>query len=407
MPHAGSVAIGVWVGAGGRYEPANLSGVSHFIEHLLFKGTTNRTAREISQAIEGRGGYFNAFTQEESTCYYARVAHEHAWDVLEILTDMYSHPRFDLTEIHKERGVIIEEIMMYRDRPHNLVEELIGELLWSKHPLGRSLLGTPETVRAISQKNIRTFKSSHYVPANTVLVFAGPLSHQDCLEQTKKQLGRLKKKQKPRFARITPSTPQQTSSVISKEIEQTHLAMAVRLFGRHDDRRYAMKLLSVVLGENMSSRLFQSIREKFGLAYSVSSSTHFFSDTGVLMIQAGLDRTRTLKALQLIVRELTRLKDHAIKPKELKNAVDYTTGQIRIGLESTTSQMMWVGENVLSYGSSKQPEQVIENMKNVTTEDIHRVAKESLRRGAVSVAMIAPDDAVLSSKQIMTALKPL
>ena len=190
MDSVESVAMGVWVAVGGRHEPARLAGISHFIEHLLFKGTRTRSARDISRAIEGRGGYFNAFTQEESTCYYARVAAEHRWPVFDILADMYLNPRFAADDINRERGVIMEEISMYKDQPHHLVQELLGELLWWKHPLGRALIGTEKTVRGISRADILGYKRDRYLPGSTVVIFAGKVDHDQCVEKVQRLLGR-------------------------------------------------------------------------------------------------------------------------------------------------------------------------------------------------------------------------
>lgn len=392
MPGVDSVALGVWVGVGGRYESRPMSGMSHFIEHLLFKGTRTRSARAISQSIEGRGGYFNAFTQEESTCYYARVASDFTWGVFDILTDMYLHPRFAEADINKERGVIIEEIMMYRDRPHSLVEDMLGELLWTKHALGRPLIGTPANIRRISRSDIMRFKQSKYVPSNSIVTFAGNIDHDECVRRVRRTLGRVRAGRAPTSTPVSRKTAQHHLAVKTKTIEQSHLAMGFRLFGRRDSRKYALKLLSVVLGENMSSRLFQTIRERHGLAYSVQSSVHLFEETGALVIQAGLDRRRTAKALELTLRELARLREKPVSRHELRRAKDYAIGQLRLSLESSTSQMLWIGENLMGYQKFTQPERVIRNLEKVTPEDVHRVANRVLRQKAASVAMVVPEE---------------
>ena len=390
MPHVESVAIGIWAGIGGRYEQKRLSGVSHFIEHLLFKGTTTRTARDISQAIEGRGGYFNAFTQEESTCYYARISAEHAWDVLEILSDMYLRPKFAQADIDKERGVIIEEIMMYKDQPQHLVQEILGELLWQEHPLGRPLIGTEKTVGGVSRADILRFKECNYVAQNTLVVLAGNVKHGECVKQVARRLGGLRGSGKPHYRKVTRAVGQKDVAVLSKEIEQTHLAMGFRLFGRHDPRRYSLKMMSIVLGENMSSRLFQVVREQHGLAYSIHSSGQLFDETGVLDIQAGVDRDRVQKSLALIFSELARMADKPVGAAELRRAKDYAIGQMRIGLESTSNQMMWAGENVMCYGRFIQPKEVVQKIEAVTARDIQSVAGEVFRSNRLSVAMVTP-----------------
>ena len=390
MPNIESVAMGVWVGVGGRHEDKRLSGVSHFIEHLLFKGTKTRSAKDISQAIEGRGGYFNAFTQEESTCYYARISAEHVKSTFAILADMYLNPKFSAADINKERGVIIEEIMMYKDQPQHLVQEILGELLWQDHALGRPLIGTTDTVGKVSRADILKFKETKYVADNTVVVFAGKVEHDACVTLVENLLGHVHKSRKPGYQTVIQKTRQKDVHVLAKDIEQTHVALGIRLFGRHDHRRYPLKLLSIILGENMSSRLFQVVREKHGLAYSIHSSIQLFDETGVLDIQAGVDCDRLSRAVELILSELARTKDKPVGAQELRRAKDYAIGQLRIGLESTSNQMMWVGENIMSYDRFVQPNEVVRKIEAVTERDIHRVANEVLNSKCLSVAMITP-----------------
>ena len=390
MPHVESVAMGVLVGVGGRYETKAQSGMCHFIEHLLFKGTKQRSARDISQAIEGKGGYFNAFTQEESTCYYARVTRDYHWDVFDVLADMYLHPRFDPSDIDRERNVIIEEIMMYRDQPHHVVQEMLAELLWANHPLGRPIIGTVDNILNVTRSEIASYKKNRYVPGNTLVLFAGHVDHDDCVQKVKGMMGRITPKAVSNRASITSKTAQKSFWILHKDIEQVHLAMGFRHFGRTDKRKYALKLLSIILGENMSSRLFQVVREKHGMAYSISSHVELFDDTGVLSIQAGVDRERILKAYRLIMKELDRIKTKRVSVDELQRAKDYAVGQLRIGLESTTNQMMWAGDNILHYGCFKQPDEVVENLRRVTREEIRDVAECIFIQKRLSAAVVAP-----------------
>ena len=407
MPQVRSVGCGIWVSVGGRYENARQSGVSHFIEHLLFKGTRKRSARAISQAIEGRGGYFNAFTQEEATCYYARVSAKHAWKVCDILADMYINPRFAPADIDRERGVIMEEIMMYRDQPHQLVQDHLGELIWNKHPVGRPLIGTPENIARMTRDDIIAFKEKKYTGGATRVAFAGRVDHDECVRAVESLLQDVPKRAAPRCKPVEADTAQSRMRVEHKEVEQTHLALGFRLFGRHDPRRYVLKLLSVVLGENMSSRLFQAVREKHGLAYSVHSSMHLFDETGALVVSAGLERARTEKALQLIFGEMARLMDRPVAARELRRAKDYAIGQLEIGLESTINQMMWIGENNLSFGRLIQPEEVMARIQEVTAEDIQQLARAVLRPKRVSVAMVTPNEKSAQEKQIAGAVAML
>ncbi len=407
MPQVSSVAIGLWVGAGGRHESPEESGVSHFLEHLLFKGTRRRTAQEISREIEGRGGYLNAFTQEESTCYYARVASEHAWTALDVLTDMYLDPKLAEEDIAKERGVILEEIMMYRDQPQHVAEETLGELLWADHALGRPLTGTPENLGRVGRGVMRRYLRTHYVPARTVAVFAGAVDHEACVKRVERLLGARPAGAAPAWKKVTAAVKQKPVALIGKAIEQTHVAMGFRLFGRRHPDRYALRVLSVALGENMSSRLFHTVRERHGLAYSIHSGAQLFDETGVLSVSAGLDRKRTMRALDLIVGELNKMKMAPMSGAELRRAKDYAVGQLRLSLEGTANQMLWVGDNILSYGRFIPPEEIIAQVEAVTSQDVMRVAGDVFRSCKASLAVVAPAESGLEEHRLITGMARL
>lgn len=390
LPRVQSVAVGVWVGVGGRYESAKFSGISHFIEHLLFKGTERRKARDISRAIEGRGGICNAFTQEESTCYYARIAYDHAWKTFDILSDMYLHPRFDQADIDRERGVIAEEIMMYRDQPEHVVQEMLIENLWRDHELGRPLIGSPETLKNISREQIIAFKRKKYVPESTVLTFTGKVNHDECVKKAAQQVGHVRPARAPSYRLVNAAVPQRNMALKGREIEQTHMALGFRIFGRHDKRRYALKALNVILGENMSSRLFQTIREKNGLAYSISSGMQLFAETGALVINAGLDKNRREKAVELVLREIKRLKDEEVGLKELNLAKEYIVGHLRLALESPLGQMMWLGEHILNYGTVIPPEEIVAAVAAVRAEDVQKTAAAVFKDRLATLAILSP-----------------
>ncbi len=390
MAHMESVSLGVWVGVGGRYEPARLSGASHFIEHLLFKGTVRRTAKKISQTVEGIGGYLNAFTSEETTCYYAKASHEHLDTLLDVLTDMYLHPRFATVDINKERGVIKEELLMYRDQPDHYVHELLTETLWPEHPLGRSLTGTAKTLDAMDRRALLAFKHKKYVSANTVVAVAGRCRHDDIVRRVERMLTLPHNGRPPAFAPAHELQRVPRLRFFNKNCEQSHLAIGVRGYSRHDSRRYALKVLSVILGENMSSRLFQVIRERHGLAYSIQSSTSYFADTGALLISAGLDTKRLPRALALILAELRKAAKLPPSAVELRRAKDYAIGQMRLGLESTANRMMWIGEHLLAYGSIQSPAEVEQRIAAVTPEAVQSIAADIFRDNRLNVAVITP-----------------
>jgi predicted Zn-dependent peptidase len=390
MPHMESVSLGVWIGVGGRYESKRLCGISHFIEHLLFKGTRTRSAKQISQTVEGVGGYLNAFTGEESTCYYAKASHRHLDILLDVLSDMYLHPKFAVADIDKERQVIKEELLMYRDQPDHYVHELLTETVWPDHPLGRSLTGTPESLDAIARRTLFDYKARNYIAGRTVVAVAGHCEHDNIVSRVAKILSVHPGGRAPHFERARDGQRAARLRFLSKPVEQTHLAIAVRGYSRNDPRRYAMKLSSVILGENMSSRLFQTIREKHGLAYSIQSSTSYFDDTGALVISAGLDPKRLHKALRLVLQELRRLAQRPLRADELRRAKDYAIGQMRLGLESTSNQMMWIGEHLLAYGLVQSPDEVEKKIEAITTEQIQEVAADLFRDNRLSVAVITP-----------------
>ncbi len=385
-----SVAVGVWIGIGGRYEAKRLSGISHFIEHLLFKGTNRRTAKQITQAVEGVGGYLNAFTGEETTCFYAKASHRHLDTLLDVLADMYLHPRFAAADIDRERGVIKEELLMYRDQPDHYVHELLVETLWPDHPLGRSLTGTAQTLDGINRTGLVGFKRGHYLPVNTVVAVAGHGRHDDIVTRVERAFRLTRTGRIPKFelARNAPRSPR--LRWLSKPVEQSHLAIGIRGYSRHDPRRYAMKLASVILGENMSSRLFQTIRERHGLAYSIQSATSFFADTGAFVVSAGLDNRRVPRALGLIMRELKTISRRPPTPGEVRRAKDYAIGQMRLGLESSSNQMMWMGEHLLAYGFIPNPEVTERKLEAVRPEAIQAVAADLFRDNRVCAAMITP-----------------
>jgi predicted Zn-dependent peptidase len=407
LPSVESVSVGIWVGVGGRYEEAARSGACHFIEHLLFKGTRKRSSGDISRAIEGRGGYLNAFTQEESTCYYARVAYDHLAVALDVLADMYLDPRFDPKEIDRERGVIIEEIMMYRDQPDHVVHELLSNALWPDHPVGRPLIGTPESLGNMGRRELLRFKEAWYVPSKTVFSFAGRVNHESCVAQVSRLLDGRKPGRPGACDRVPARLGQRPMVLQAKKIEQTHLAMGFRLFGRKDPRRYTLKVLSAVLGENMSSRLFQIVREKHGLAYSIHSGCSLLSDTGALTIGAGLDRRRWFKGLGLVAKELQRIKRVPVGDRELKRAKDYVVGQLRLSMESTSQQMLWIGDNIISFGRFVPPQETVDAIQSVDSDDVRRLAREVLVREHASIALVAPEVGSQDDRHVRNALDSL
>lgn len=404
MPHMASISLGIWVAVGGRHEPARLSGVSHFIEHLLFKGTKNRTAKQISQDVEGIGGYLNAFTTEETTCFYSKARHDRSQELLDVLMDMFLNSTFDSGEIDKERNVIKEEVAMYLDQPQHHVLELLNETLWPDQPLGRSLTGTIETLDAMTRRQLLGFQQRNYVSAGTLVAAAGRLKHDKFVKAVSSYARRLPLGDRPRFAKASHEQTSPRTRLFKKSAQQTQLAIGLRTCSRHDQRRFALRLLSTVLGENMSSRLFQVLREDNGLAYSVCSSLAFYEDVGALIISAGLEPDNLHRALKLIVTEMRRLKSTRITPAELRRARDYLIGQIDLSLESTENQMMWLAEQMLGYGKTIAPENIKQRLAEVTASDIQAAACDFLRADRLSLALVSP---IKSDKRLEPLLSGL
>ena len=405
IPNAQSVVCGIWIKVGSRYEPDRLAGVSHFIEHLLFKGTKKRSALEISQSVEGLGGYLNAFTAEEMTCYFARLPYEKAEQAFDVLADMYRNPALPTDELERERGVIIEELRMYQDQPHSLVLEKLSEILWANHPVGRGVGGTEEVIRRITRKEIEAFRRSGYVPGATVFVFAGNIEHPACVRMVEKVTGRRSAMAPLTCPAVTEKVAQHPLSLVRKDIEQIHAALGFRIFGKDDPRRYVLRVFNGVLGDGMSSRLFQSVREKRGLCYTISSSSQLFAETGVLAVYAGLDRVRAAAGLRLTLKEIDRLRRVKVPAAELRRTKDYILGTFRLGLESTTNQMNWLGEGLLGYGRVTSPQEVIDGIEAVTSADLQAFACELLTADRLSLSLIVPEDDTSTESNWLEILK--
>ncbi len=391
MPGVESVSAGIWTGVGSRFENEENSGISHFLEHMLFKGTKKRTARDIVCSIEGRGGYLNAFTQEENTCYYFRVAADGLKGAYAVLSDMVTASSFPAKEVAREQGVIVEEIMMYRDQPSHVVYEMMTDAMWHGHPVGMPVAGTPESVRGTKRSDLVRFYKNHYEPSSIVASFAGKVDHDKCVELVRKNLGRMKPGHPDSARPVRAKTRQKLVALKDSSIEQAHMAMGFRIFGRKDPRKYALRVLNVVLGENMSSRLFFSVREKHGLAYSINSSVQMMQDTGALVITGGFDKVRIVKALDVTLKELVKLKSKCVPKAELKRAKDYVTGQIKLGMESTSSRMIWGGEQLLATNKIVAPDEVMKSINEVTADDVRDLAEYVLDSDRMSLAGISPD----------------
>ena len=390
MPGMKSVSLGVWIATGGRYESVKQRGISHFIEHLLFKGTKKRTAVQIKNSIEGIGGVLNGFTSEEVTCYIAKVLGEHLALGLDVLSDMVLNARFAPKDIEMERFVILEEIKMYRDHPDQYVYELLSGLMWPKQTLGVPLIGTHEIINSLKRGDIVERKEKSYHPSNITVVACGDVDWHALVSTCDKIFSKAKKGKPSDYEKMKIRGGCPKANILHKETEQTQIVIGFHGLSRRDPARYAMGLLNIVLGGNMSSRLFHELREKRGLAYAISSHAVSYADGGFATIEAGVDNRKISKAVELILKELARIKKDPVTKKEFEMAREYYQGHLSFLLEDTTDHMLWLGEKLVTGDDPVDAEEVLRKVRKVTIDDILRLAKKTFRKEGLNIAVIGP-----------------
>ncbi len=383
-----TVSVGIWVGNGSRYEPAALGGISHFIEHMIFKGTEKRSAQHIAIAIDALGGQANAFTDKECTCYYMKVLDKRLQTGISILADMFLHSRFAQEDIELERGVVLEEIDMYEDSPEDVAIDKLFEKCYEGSALGRPILGTAETLQTINSEAMHDYMRRYYRPADTVIAVSGHFTEEN-LDYIADLFSHMEGKGRNQ---ITPAIYQPSLMLREKDIEQNHLCLSFPGVSLLSGDRFAMNLLSSILGGGMSSRLFQSVREKNGLCYSIYSFTTPHLDTGLLSIYTGLGAETERKALELIVRELHEFCETGPAPDELSRCREQVKTTLLMGLESTGTRMMTVGRSELLRGEVSAVEQVLAAYDKVTMEDILSLARRVFDFSQVSLAVVGQPD---------------
>lgn len=386
----GSVSVGVWLAAGGRYESDANKGVAHFLEHMAFKGSRKYSCDKIKQSVEGVGGSLNAFTSEEETCYYAKVSFQYLEKTLDVLSDITFFPTLKAKDVTKERGVILEELKMYHDLPQYYVGELLEALLWPNHPLGKSLAGTEKTVGAMPVKDLQAFHQRFYAPQNTVIAACGNVRHDELVDLVRRKLGRVKPNPKIHFSAARKDQAKPGLHLYHKDTEQMHLAMGYLSYEHIHPDYYVQSLLNIIVGGNMSSRLFNEVRERRGLAYSVSSGIKSLDDTGAFLVRAGVDNAKIVPALDLILKVLKKTAREGVTAGEFQRAKDYFTGQFLLGLEDTMDYMLWIGGAVLGNDPVQTVTDVMKKIKEVRINDIQRVARHILAHHRLNVAVIGP-----------------
>ncbi len=387
MPHLRGVCTGIWANIGGRHEREDECGLAHFLEHLLFKGTSAHSARELTIAVEGVGGYFNAYTTEDHTCYYAKADAAHFKRIAEVLLEMYLDAQFPEHELEREREVISEEILSLKDTPSQWAEDLLSAALWPGHPLGSPLTGTLDSVSCFKRKHLLAFRKRHYTARNTLFTVAGPLEHAEVLKTIRPALEKLDRG-KPSPLRSAEHSRPTAIRVAAESTGQLHFGVGFRACSRVDPHRFALKLGSVLLGENMSSRLFQSLRERKGICYSIQSSTVSFAETGALCISADLDATKLEPALKAIRVEGTRLASRPPSRAELRAAQCYVIGQNRIALDSATQQSAWMAESLMAFNRVIDVEEVEGAFLAVTPAQIQEAASRWLDFRCAAAALV-------------------
>ena len=388
---AESVAFGLFVASGSRHEGPKEAGISHLIEHMLFKGTPTRDQLDITRAIEGRGGNFNAFTGEESTCYYAHLPSEYLAEAVEILADMYLNASIPEDEFIREKRVVIEEIKMYADEPDMVAAENLQRALFPKNTLGAPVAGSAKSLAPMSPAVLRRYIKSHYLPQNTVAVVAGSFDESAALELMRLYFGARRTSAKPfEAAPVDFGVPPVPHVEAAKDVNQTQLAIGYRTFGITDKRKYAATVMDAVLGRGMSSRLFQEVRERRGLSYDISSRMQFFADAGMFTITAGLDGSRLDIATRTIDRELSRMCEKRVGAAELRRTKEFLVGNFRLSHEKITSKMFFYGSTMLSFGRLVTPQEQVAGIAAVSADDLLAAAKAILRPEARSVSTVVP-----------------
>lgn len=390
MPWVRSASIGIWVKTGSRYESDDQAGISHMLEHMVFKGTNRRTGLEIVQAIEGVGGHINAFTSKELTCFYVQVLDEHLDLALDVLSDLLISPTLANDDIEREKLVIAEEIRHYEDSPHELVFDFFASTLHGDHPLARPIMGSVETVSNLSQEMLRGYLEKHYPSNRTVVAATGNLDHDHLIREIQK---RLTLSRKPEMNSATPvSYPQPHTECFARSVQGAHLCRGVQGVSFDDERKFAALILSNILGGGMSSRLFQRIREKEALAYSVFSFLESMMDTGIFGVYLGTDPDRLDHALEVLDEEYTHVRDQGIPADELERAKEQLKGNLMLGLEGTAGRMFRLAKLEIYLGRFMTLDETLSLISSVSEDEIMELAQAFLDIQKQYTAIILPKE---------------
>ena len=393
IPHVRSVSVGIWVDVGSRDESNETNGISHLIEHMAFKGTKKRSVREIARSIESVGGYLNAFTSKEHTCYYARVLDEHTELAIDVISDMMQRPLVPEKELDKERGVIIEELKNAEDSPDDIIHDYFDKAVFGSHSLGNPVIGTENNLRALTREMILQYHKEHYRRENIVVAAAGNITHESLVALVETYF-----EQHPEGVhtngseRVKPKPQKVERYEYSKPIQQAHVCLGRTTFGVNNKLRYPLMTLNTLLGDGMSSRLYQNIRERFGFAYSVYSYANLMSDAGTFAAYIGTDKTHVNTCIDLILKEFDKLKKRKISSAELERTKAQLKGSMMLSLESMPSRMMRLGSSELYFGKLMSLDMVTKEVDAVTADHILELAQELFDPGKFSTIIFNPAD---------------
>jgi predicted Zn-dependent peptidase len=390
LPHSRVVSVGVWIDVGSRDEHDLNSGSAHFVEHMLFKGTTNRSAQQIARELDVLGGAANAFTSRENTCLHASVLDSNLPKIVDLFTDLLSNSLFAEEEVERERQVILQEINMVEDVPDDHIHDLFAALLWGKHPLGKSILGVQEIVAAMDSEKLQEYVSKYYTTDKIVIAAAGNVNHEDFVSLWKDSFTKLSRTSDFPPPRRKPAVLSPKRRIYSKPLEQVHMLMGTYGLPVTDEARFIYLLMNVLLGGNMSSRLFQEIREKRGLAYSIYSYIATYSDSGYLSIYLGVDRDSVNESLLLIDREISKLQDKLISEAELKNAKDFVKSGLFLSMDNMEAIMTRIARNELYFKKYIPLEEVVESIDRVESRQITNLASQILAKKNMTVTGLGP-----------------
>jgi predicted Zn-dependent peptidase len=386
MPHVRSVSVGVWLTRGSRHEPQEQSGIAHFVEHMLFKGTGTRTAEDIAQTIDSIGGQMDAFTAKEYASYYIKVLDEHLPLAVDVLSDIVMNPAFSAEDIEREKKVVLEEIKMVEDTPDDLVHELFTESFWVGHPLGRPILGTKDTVESLTQDGLRTYFRNTYTAPNLIVAAVGNIDHERVRELVAKAFAALPATTEP----IEDAPPRVVPQVIirNKELEQSHVCLGTRGYRQDHADRYSSYVLNTILGGSMSSRLFQNVREKRGLAYAVFSGLSAYRDAGSMTIYAGCANDAVSELIDVVIVELRKMRDELLPDSELRRAKDHLKGSLMLNLESTSSRMSHLARQEIYFDRQFGLDETLDGIERVTVDDVQRVGRDLFAADALAATVL-------------------